>query len=217
MKTDHTLGLRVRDALIAAGVETPTIDCQLPADLKRSRLEKLFTEVLTTLGLDLRDDSLQDTPRRIAKMYVDEIFYGLDYTNFPKCTTIDNSMNYNSMLVERGITVQSNCEHHFVVISGKSVVAYIPGKKVIGLSKINRVVEFFAKRPQVQERLTEQVFHALTFLLETQDVAVLIDAEHFCVKSRGVKDVTSSTVTSKLGGAFLKQEVRAEFMSLASK
>jgi GTP cyclohydrolase I len=165
------------------------------------------------LGLDLRDDSLADTPRRVAQMYVDEIFYGLDWRNFPKCTTVENKMGYSSMVVERNINVQSNCEHHFVIIDGRAHVAYIPKRKVLGLSKINRVVEYFAKRPQIQERLTEQIFYALSYILETEDIAVLIQAKHYCVKSRGVADVNSDTVTSKLGGVFLHNTAtRSEFM-----
>jgi GTP cyclohydrolase I len=146
-------------------------------------------------------------------MYVDEIFFGLDWRNFPKCTTVENKMGYSSMVIERNINVQSNCEHHFVIIDGRAHVAYIPKKKVLGLSKINRIVEYFSKRPQIQERLTEQIFYALSYILETEDIAVLIHAKHYCVKSRGVEDVNSDTVTSKLGGVFLTNSAtRSEFM-----
>jgi GTP cyclohydrolase I len=170
------------------------------------------------LGLDLTDDSLIDTPKRVAKMYVNEIFWGLDYDAFPKCTTVDNKMKYDEMVVERGINVQSNCEHHFVVIDGKATVGYIPNQKVLGLSKINRIVEYFSKRPQIQERLTEQVYFALQYILETDNIAVVIDAQHYCVKSRGVEDVGSSTVTSKLGGVFKSDPaVRTEFMNIVNK
>jgi GTP cyclohydrolase I len=173
---------------------------------------------MNILGLDLEDDSLIDKPRRVAKMYVREIFWGLDWEKFPKCTKIENKMGYNEMVIERGINVQSNCEHHFVVIDGLATVAYIPKKTVLGLSKMNRIVEYFAKRPQVQERLTEQVFHAISFILETDDVAVLIDAKHYCVASRGVEDTGSQTTTSKLGGAFKNDPVtRSEFMAIANK
>ena len=183
---------------------------------KIDSIEKDFTNIMTTLGLNLEDDSLIDTPKRVAKMYVNEIFWGLDYEAFPKCTAVSNKMEYDEMVVERGINVQSNCEHHFVVIDGVATVAYIPDRKVLGLSKMNRVVEYFSKRPQIQERLTEQIFHALEYILETDNIAVVIDAQHFCVKSRGVEDVGSSTVTSKLGGMFRKNAtVRAEFMALA--
>jgi GTP cyclohydrolase I len=150
-------------------------------------------------------------------MYVNEIFWGLDYEAFPKCTTVDNKMKYDEMVVERNVNVQSNCEHHFVVIDGVATVGYIPKQKVLGLSKINRVVEYFSKRPQIQERLTEQVYYALQYILETDDIAVVVDAQHYCVKSRGVEDVGSSTVTSKLGGVFKNDpSVRVEFMNIVN-
>jgi GTP cyclohydrolase I len=150
-------------------------------------------------------------------MYVNEIFWGLDYDAFPKCTTVSNKMRYDEMVIERNINVQSNCEHHFVVIDGLATVAYIPKDKVLGLSKINRVVEYFSKRPQIQERLTEQIYHALQYILGTDNIAVVIDAQHFCVKSRGVEDVGSSTTTSKLGGVFKSDpSVRLEFMNIVN-
>ena len=215
-KTDPVLGQQVHEHLVKVGVETPVIDNGLSRTDKIDSIQKNFTEIMTTLGLDLSDDSLTDTPLRVAKMYVNEIFWGLDYEAFPKCTTVNNKMHYDEMVVERNINVQSNCEHHFVVIDGLATVAYIPNTKVLGLSKINRIVEYFAKRPQIQERLTEQVFHALQFILETDDVAVLIDAQHYCVKSRGVEDAGSSTITSKLGGGFREDPMlRAEFLSIA--
>jgi GTP cyclohydrolase I len=171
---------------------------------------------MQVLGLDLNDDSLVETPKRVAKMYVNEIFWGLDYEAFPKCTTVNNKMKYNEMVVERNVNVQSNCEHHFVVIDGLATVAYVPKDKVLGLSKINRIVEYFSKRPQIQERLTEQIFHTLQYILDTEDVAVLIDAQHYCVKSRGVEDTGSSTVTVRLGGGFKNHpEVRNEFYQIA--
>ena len=173
---------------------------------------------MQALGLDLSDDSLEETPKRVAKMYVNEVFWGLDYDAFPKCTTVNNKMHYNEMVTERYIIVMSNCEHHFVQIDGLATVAYVPEQKVLGLSKINRIVEYFAKRPQIQERLTEQVFHALTYILETEDVAVMIDAKHYCVASRGVEDTGSSTVTCKLGGGFKTDPAaRAEFLSIARR
>ena len=157
----------------------------------------------------------QDTPKRVAKMYVNEIFWGLDYAAFPKVTVVDNKMQYNEMVVEKGISVQSYCEHHLVNIDGLATVGYIPNNKVLGLSKMNRVVEYFSRRPQIQERLTEQIYHALSFILETENVALTIDAKHFCVKSRGVEDTECSTVTSRLGGNFKEHpEVRAEFLAL---
>lgn len=217
-KTDYELGLTVHDYLKVRGVETPMNPVNITSkDEQRLVIETNFRNIMQALGLNLDDDSLTDTPRRVAKMYVDEIFYGLDYANFPKCTTVDNKMKYDEMVLERDISVMSNCEHHFVIISGKACVAYIPNKKVLGLSKINRIVEFFSKRPQIQERLTEQIYHAMSLILETDNVAVMIEAEHYCVKSRGVKDEGSSTVTSKLGGSFRIPAVRQEFLSLARR
>lgn len=212
-KTDPELGRRVARYLIEKGVATPQVETGLDDAEKRAIIARNFAEIMRALGLDLSDDSLADTPRRVAQMYVDEIFYGLDWRNFPKCTTVENKMGYSSMVIERNINVQSNCEHHFVIIDGRAHVAYIPKKKVLGLSKINRVVEYFAKRPQIQERLTEQIFYALSYILDTEDIAVLIHAKHYCVKSRGVEDVNSDTVTSKLGGIFLTSSAtRSEFM-----
>ena len=216
-KTDPSLGQKVHEHLISVGVETPVIDNGLSRKEKIEKIEKHFDEIVTILGLDLKDDSLIDTPKRVAKMYVNEIFWGLDYDAFPKATVVENKMDYNEMIVERNISVQSNCEHHFVVIDGLATVAYVPEKNVLGLSKINRIVEYFWKRPQIQERLTEQIYHALSYILETDNVAVMIDAQHYCVKSRGVEDTGSSTITSRLGGNFKNYpEVRAEFLSLIS-
>ena len=215
-KTDPELGQKVHEHLVKMGVETPTFQTSLDRKDKIAEIEKSFSHIMQVLGLDLDDDSLCDTPKRVAKMYVNEIFWGLDYDAFPKCTAVDNKMKYNEMVCERNINVQSNCEHHFVVIDGLATVAYVPNQKVLGLSKINRIVEYFSKRPQIQERLTEQVFHALQYILETEDVAVMIDAQHYCVKSRGVEDTGSSTVTSKLGGGFKSDPAaRAEFYQLA--
>jgi GTP cyclohydrolase I len=202
------------------GVETPIKETGQIIDRKGKIevIETLFSDIMKTLGLDLTDDSLIETPKRVAKMYVNEIFWGLDYEAFPKCTTVDNKMQYNEMVVERNVSVQSNCEHHFVVIDGLATIAYVPKQKVLGLSKINRIVEYFSKRPQIQERLTEQIFHSLQFILETEDVAVLIDAQHYCVKSRGVEDTGSSTVTCRLGGGFKTDPAaRAEFLQIANK
>jgi GTP cyclohydrolase I len=218
-KCDPELGQRVHQHLVAMGVETPMDDSVTNMDRKDKIeiIEGAMNIIMKTLGLDLSDDSLIETPKRVAKMYVNEIFWGLDYEAFPKCTTVDNKMKYDEMVVERNVNVQSNCEHHFVVIDGVATVAYIPNQKVLGLSKINRIVEYFSKRPQIQERLTEQVFHALSFILETENVAVVVDAQHYCVKSRGVEDVGSSTVTSKLGGCFKNEPaVRAEFMNIVN-
>jgi GTP cyclohydrolase I len=215
-KTDPELGQRVHAHLVKMGVETPTIPNNYDRKEKIDHIEAHFAHIMRILGLDLSDDSLMETPKRVAKMYVNEIFWGLDYEAFPKCTAVDNKMKYNEMVCERNINVQSNCEHHFVVIDGLATVAYVPKQKVLGLSKINRIVEYFSKRPQIQERLTEQIFHALQYILETEDVAVMIDAQHYCVKSRGVEDTGSSTVTSKLGGGFKSDPAaRAEFYQLA--
>jgi GTP cyclohydrolase I len=217
-KCDPELGLKVHEHLVKVGVETPIKETGQVIDRKGKIdiIEFLFTDIMKTLGLDLTDDSLIETPKRVAKMYVNEIFWGLDYEAFPKCTTVDNKMHYNEMVVERNVNVQSNCEHHFVVIDGLATVAYVPKQRVLGLSKINRIVEYFSKRPQIQERLTEQIFHTLQFILDTEDVAVLIDAQHYCVKSRGVEDTGSSTVTVRLGGGFKTvPEVRNEFYQIA--
>jgi len=215
-KTDPELGQKVHEHLVKMGVETPTRPTIFDRKDKIEIIEAHFSQIMRTLGLDLEDDSLCDTPKRVAKMYVNEIFWGLDYEAFPKCTAVDNKMKYNEMVCERNINVQSNCEHHFVVIDGLATVAYVPNQKVLGLSKINRIVEYFSKRPQIQERLTEQIFHTLQYILDTEDVAVMIDAQHYCVKSRGVEDTGSSTVTSKLGGGFKTDPAaRAEFYQLA--
>ena len=203
----------VRDKLVELGLETPMIDNGLSPDEKKARIQAHFVEIMEALGLDLRDDSLMDTPKRIAKMYVQEIFGGLDYANFPKLTVIENKMNVDEMIMVKKIDLSSTCEHHFVTIDGTASVAYIPGDKVIGLSKINRVVRFFAQRPQVQERLTEQVLRALQTLLDTRDVAVRMTAVHYCVKARGVMDANSETTTTALGGAFRTQPAtRKEFL-----
>jgi len=206
--------IAVRDALIARGLETPMVESRLGPEEKRQRIQAHFTEILKVLGLDLTDDSLTDTPKRIAKMYVSEIFGGLDYRSFPKLTVVENKMACEEMIRVGNISLSSTCEHHFVTIDGKATAAYIPRRKVIGLSKINRIVAFFAQRPQIQERLTEQILLALQTLLETEDVAVGITAVHFCVRSRGVMDSGSSTRTTALGGAFKRNPgTRAEFLA----
>jgi GTP cyclohydrolase I len=204
----------VRAALIEHGLETPMIDNGLSSRQKYERIRDLMTDVVETLGLDLDDDSLTETPHRIAKMYVHEIFAGLDYRHFPRLSLIENKMGADEMVKVRDIDVTSTCEHHFVTIDGTAKVAYIPRDKIIGLSKINRVVRFFAQRPQVQERLTRQILVALQTLLETDDVAVSIDATHYCVKSRGVMDSNSQTSTTALGGCFRENiHTRAEFLN----
>ncbi len=202
----------VRQALIDAGLETPMVENGLSDEQKRAQIQQHMTQIMDVLGLDLDDDSLCDTPRRIAKMYVDEIFSGLDYRKFPKITQIENKMSIEQPVQVTDISLTSTCEHHFVTIDGTASVAYIPKQTVIGLSKINRLVAFFAQRPQVQERLTQQVMVALQALTGTQDVAVSINATHYCVKARGIKDSNSYTKTSSLGGVFLSDPaMRREF------
>jgi GTP cyclohydrolase I len=207
-------GALVRDTLVAQGLETPMIENGLNSEQKYERIKGLMAEVMNTLGLDLSDDSLAETPHRISKMYVREIFSGLDYTKFPKLSLIDNKMGANEMVKIRNIDLTSTCEHHFVTIDGTARVAYIPADKIIGLSKINRIVRFFSQRPQVQERLTRQILVALQTLLGTDNVAVSIDATHYCVKSRGVMDSNSQTSTTALGGCFIDNiHTRAEFLN----
>jgi len=204
----------VRNTLIEHGLETPMIDTGLTPEQKYQRIRGLMADVVETLGLDLRDDSLAETPHRIAKMYVHEIFSGLDYSHFPKLSLIDNKMGADEMVKIREIDLTSTCEHHFVTIDGVAKVAYIPREKIIGLSKINRIVRFFGQRPQVQERLTRQILVALQALLGTEDVAVSIEATHYCVKSRGVMDTNSQTSTTALGGCFRENiHTRAEFLN----
>ncbi len=203
----------VRNALVARSLETPLIENGLDHDQKLTIIRDAFTDITTALGLDLSDDSLCETPERIARMYLDEIFSGLDYTRFPKISVIENKMQVDEMVMIDDIDLTSTCEHHFVTIDGQARVAYLPNQKIIGLSKINRIVRFFAQRPQVQERLTPQVLVALQTLLDTDDVAVSIDAVHYCVKARGVMDTNSRTRTTSLGGIF-KQDpaARSEFL-----
>jgi GTP cyclohydrolase I len=217
-KTDSELGFRVSEYLKEKGVETPTQPNNLSDREKMALIEKSFITIMESLGLDLKDDSLKDTPQRVANMFVNEIYWGLRPENFPKISDIENKMGYESMVLERNVNVQSNCEHHFIVIDGEASVAYIPKNKVLGLSKINRIVEYFSKRPQVQERLTEQIFYAMEYILETSDIAVLIDAKHYCVGARGVEDEGSQTVTSKFGGKFKSDpSIRNEFFIMLKK
>ena len=212
-KTNKDLGLAVNCYLSSVGVQTPIV--QLLENNNIKLIEQHFKSIMQILGLDLNDDSLNETPKRVAKMFVNELFWGLRDENFPKITTVENKMKYDEMVIEKNIKVASCCEHHFVTIWGYAHVAYIPNKKVLGLSKLNRIVEYFSRRPQIQERLGQQIFHTLSYLLETDNIAVVIEAEHFCVKTRGVEDSNSKTVTSKLGGKFMKEsELRGEFMRL---
>lgn len=213
-KCDPVLGKQVNDYLRQLGVHAPTVDVQFDDQEKIKRIEELMTQVLEVLGLDLSDDSLIETPKRVAKMYVNEIFWGLSPDYFPKATTVDNKIDYSTMVIEKDVSIMSACEHHLVTIDGVAHIAYIPKGKVLGLSKLNRIAEYFARRPQIQERLNIQIAKALEFILGTPDVAVVIDAEHYCVKSRGVEDHGSHTITSYLGGSFRDNPVcRQEFMA----
>lgn len=194
----------IGDDHLFTGLETPLRPdaFALSDEEKKEKIENLFGQIMDVMGLDLTDDSLQGTPKRVAKMYIDEIFCGLNPKNKPKIALFENKYQYNQILVEKNITFYSNCEHHFVPIIGKAHVAYKSSGNVIGLSKLNRIVQYYAKRPQVQERLTNQIGVELQKILNTEDVAVIIDAKHLCVASRGVKDDTSTTVTAFYGGEF---------------
>jgi GTP cyclohydrolase I len=210
---DSELGFKIHNELKTLGIETPITLPFYDTTQKLRGIESAFIEIMTLLELDLKDDSLRDTPLRVAKMFVYEIFEGLNYENFPKCTTVANKFKCDEMVIVKGIDVSSTCEHHFQNISGSCKIAYIPEDKVLGLSKLNRVVRFFSKRPQIQERLTLQIYHALTIVLGTENVAVEIDAVHHCVCSRGIEDKASSTITRKLGGCFRNEaEARGEFL-----
>lgn len=214
-KVNPELGMKIFEYLKSEGVETPRRLNGLSEDEKIARISTSFREIMDTLGLNLEDDSLSGTPERLAKMYIQETYWGLSPKYFPKITAVENKMGYDEMVLEKNIIVHSTCEHHFATIDGYAHVAYIPHQKVLGLSKLNRVVEYFARRPQIQERLTEQVYFALKYILETPDIAVMVKAKHYCVKSRGVEDINSETITSKLGGCFKDDAAtRHEFLSL---
>jgi GTP cyclohydrolase I len=222
----NTMGIKDSDSIDEMGDEhvgtshkTPLREdaFEMKDEQKIELIEQHFREIMQVLGLDLTDDSLKGTPRRVAKMFINEVFSGLDPKNMPKVKLFENKYKYNEMLVEKDITCFSHCEHHFVPIYGRAHVAYISNGYVIGLSKINRIVQYFSSRPQVQERLTMQIGHALTEILGTEDVAVIIDAHHMCVSSRGIKDVNSNTVTSFYGGIFDREEERRiEFLQYLS-
>lgn len=204
----------VRNALLEKKLENPIL--KEYNDINEKERELLIAEhiykIMILLKLDLTDNSLKDTPVRISKMYINEIFSGLNYKNFPKITFIDNTMKINEMIIVRNIVLISTCEHHFITINGQATIAYIPKNKIIGLSKINRIVQFYAKRPQVQERLTKQILTVLQVLLETKNIAIIINMDHFCVKARGVCDVNSSTITSSFSGLFKSDKnIRDEF------
>ncbi len=204
---------------IGTSVRTPLRDdaFELDDDTKIELIKTKFKDIMEILGLDLTDDSLKGTPARVAKMYVKEIFSGLNPANKPEVKLFENSYGYREMLVERDITFHSNCEHHFVPIYGKAHVAYIPSDNVVGLSKLNRLVQYYARRPQVQERMTRQIAEELKTALGTEHVAVLIEADHMCVRSRGVQDTESSTVTSSFSGKFNNPETRTEFLRYIKK
>lgn len=209
----------IGDDHLYTGLETPLREdaFEMSDDEKKHQIAYHFQKIMEVMGLDLTDDSLKGTPNRVAKMYIDEIFSGLHPANKPKIALFDNKYQYNQMLVEKDISFYSNCEHHFVPIIGKAHVAYISSGKVIGLSKLNRIVQYYAKRPQVQERLTNQIGEDLKQILNTEDVAVIIEAKHLCVSSRGVKDDTSSTVTVFYSGAFTKESKVVELHNYLKK
>ena len=214
--TDHFLltDEEIGDNHVATSIETPMReDAFFLSDAEKiEKIASHFREIMLTLGLDLTDDSLRGTPNRVAKMYIEEIFSGLNPANEPKIALFENKFGYNEMLIEKNISFYSNCEHHFVPIMGKIHIAYISSGQVIGLSKLNRIVQYFAKRPQVQERLTMQIAKYLQKVLKTEHVAVFIDAKHLCVSSRGVKDDATSTITSFYGGKFQEENTKREFL-----
>lgn len=212
-KLNRYTDMEIGDDHLYTGLNTPLKKdaFAISDEEKKNKISMLFEEIMDVMGLDLTDDSLKGTPDRVAKMYIDEIFSGLNPNNKPKIALFENKYQYNQMLVEKNITLYSNCEHHFVPIIGKAHVAYISSGKVIGLSKLNRIVQYYSKRPQVQERLTNQIGQELKNILNTEDVAVIIDAKHLCVSSRGIKDESSATVTSFYSGAFSSPDKVAEF------
>ncbi|TXK47131.1 GTP cyclohydrolase I FolE [Pontibacter qinzhouensis] len=214
-KQDKEHDLEAMEDHLMGSLETPLRPdaFDLPDGEKIAIIAAHFEKIMHTLGLDLTDDSLKGTPLRVAKMYVEEIFSGINPANKPLIRRFENKYNYNQMLVERDITVYSSCEHHFVPIIGKAHVAYMPNEHVIGLSKLNRIVQFYARRPQVQERMTMQIANELKQALKTDNVAVLIEADHLCVMSRGVNDVSSSTITAEYSGLFEENQYRNEFLS----
>jgi GTP cyclohydrolase I len=214
IELSHLIIEEMGDEHKASSVETPLRSDAFDKseEEKIALIEPHFKAIMEILGMDLRDDSLRGTPLRVAKMYVKELFQGLNPANMPSMTLFENKFQYNEMLVEKNINFYTNCEHHFVPFFGKAHVAYISSGKVIGLSKLNRLVEYFSKRPQVQERLTMQIGKALQTVLQTQDVAVMMDAKHLCVSSRGVKDDSSNTITSFFGGKFQDEKTKLEFL-----
>mgnify|MGYP003957868241 FL=1 len=220
-KTDNVLGTEVNDYLVKMGVQTPLTDLvDVNTQTKLDKIEHDIFNTLTTLGLDLTDDSLIDTPKRVAKMYVNEIFSGLQADTFPKCTAVDNKMTQgDEFVVERDITLYSDCDHHLRPIIGKAHIAYIPKNKVLGLSKMNRLVQYFARRPQIQERLNQQIAYAMSYITKSDDIIVMIDAGHTCVSQRGVMDTNSSTITLTALGQFglSNSSIRAEALAAFSR
>lgn len=218
-RANYELGIQIREHLKSLGLETPMSSHLTIDDIEGSELALHFQQILGHhFQLDLNDESLKETSMRVAHMYMYELFRGLDYRNFPKATTVPNKSKVDEVVVVKDIQLFSMCEHHLVPFIGTAHVGYIPKDRILGLSKFNRIVDFFARRPQIQERLTEQIYAALSKILGTPDVAVVIEASHLCVSLRGVRDVNSSTITSKMGGNFLaKPEARAEFFTLTGK
>ena len=204
----------IGDSHLSTSEDTPLRDdaFELTDSEKIEIIEKRVADILYTLGMDMTDDSLKGTPKRVAKMYVNEIFSGLNPKNKPKASTFDNKYKYGEILVEKNITLYSTCEHHLLPIVGKAHIAYISNGNVVGLSKMNRIVQYYAQRPQVQERLTIQIVRELQEVLNTKDVACVIDAKHLCVNQRGIKDIASSTVTCEFGGVFKNQDKKQEFL-----
>jgi len=216
-KNNPELGREVNKFLDSKGINTPVTEMvKVDRETKLAKVAELTKEMLEVLGLDLTDDSLEETPMRVAKMYVDEIFSGLRYDTFPKCTTVENKFCHgDEFVLEKNITLYSDCEHHLRPIIGTAHIAYIPGEKVLGLSKLNRITQYFAQRPQVQERLTQQIAESIAFITDSQDVMVVVEAAHTCVSQRGIKDTNSSTVTACCLGQFgeSNSELRKEVMA----
>ena len=216
-KNNPELGREVNKFLDSKGINTPVTEMvKADRETKLAKVAELTKEMLEVLGLDLTDDSLEETPMRVAKMYVDEIFSGLRYDTFPKCTTVENKFCHgDEFVLEKNITLYSDCEHHLRPIIGKAHIAYIPGEKVLGLSKLNRITQYFAQRPQVQERLTQQIAESIAYITDSQDVMVVVEAAHTCVSQRGIKDTQSSTVTACCLGQFGEpnSELRKEVMN----
>jgi len=216
-KNNPELGREVNKFLDTKGINTPVTELvKEDREVKLAKVAQLTKEMLEVLGLDLTDDSLEETPMRVAKMYVDEIFSGLRYDTFPKCTTVENKFCHgDEFVLEKNITLYSDCEHHLRAIIGQAHIAYIPGEKVLGLSKLNRITQYFAQRPQVQERLTQQIAESIAYITDSQDVMVVVEAAHTCVSQRGIKDTQSSTVTACCLGQFGEHhsELRKEVMA----